>query len=321
VLPSSRVLPPTQFAPAAGSVGAFLFWGASDFAGGYGSRRANAFTLTAFSHICAFALMFGLALAHGGAFPSRSSILWALVAGSVGGFSLALFYRALASGQMGLIAPIAALMGAAIPALADIAMEGAPRRWTVVGFALAIVAIWLITRPEPAPGLRSPASAPEAAQADPEAGSRKAEAGCRKTEAESRRPKGVALAALAGVGFAGFYLCIHQAHGSATWLAAVSRIGSFTATALAVIATRAPLTLDRPRAALGMLAGVLDISASALFIFANQRGRLDEAVVITSLYPAVTVLLARLVLKEHFSRWRFVGLLAALAAVPLIAAG
>ena len=87
------------------------------------------------------------------------------------------------------------------------------------------------------------------------------------------------------------------------------------------LVTRAPLTLDRPRAALGMFAGCLDITASALFIYASQRGRLDEAVVITSLYPAVTVLLARLFLKEHFSRWRFVGLLAALAAVPLIATG
>ena len=72
---------------------------------------------------------------------------------------------------------------------------------------------------------------------------------------------------------------------------------------------------------LGMSAGCLDIAASALFIFASQRGRLDEAVVITSLYPAVTVVLARLVLKEHFSRWRFFGLVAALAAVPLISAG
>ena len=88
-----------------------------------------------------------------------------------------------------------------------------------------------------------------------------------------------------------------------------------------MVATRAPLAMDRPRAALGALAGCLDIAASALFICASQRGRLDEAVVITSLYPAVTVLLARLVLKEHFSRWRFLGLVAALAAVPLIAAG
>ena len=88
-----------------------------------------------------------------------------------------------------------------------------------------------------------------------------------------------------------------------------------------MIATRASLTLDRPRAALGAVAGFLDITASALFIYANQHGRLDEAVVITSLYPAVTVLLARFVLNEHFSRWKFIGLLAALAAVPLIAAG
>lgn len=70
-----------------------------------------------------------------------------------------------------------------------------------------------------------------------------------------------------------------------------------------------------------MIAGFFDVTASALFIYANQHGRLDEAVVITSLYPAVTVLLARVFLKEHFSRWKLIGLLAALAAVPLISAG
>ena len=292
MLPSSVVSSPTQFAPAVYSVIAVFLWGAADFAGGYGSRRANAFVLTAFSHVCAFVLMFGVALAQHGVFPSRTSILWALAAGAVGGFSLAIFYRALASGQMGLTAPIGALLGAAIPTLADIAMEGAPSRWTVAGFVLAILAIWLITRP------------------DPQAGND-----------DTGHPRGVAMAALAGVGFAGFYLCIHQASGSPIWIAAISRIGSFTATAVAVLATRAPLSLDRPRAALGMAAGCLDITASALFIFASQRGRLDEAVVITSLYPAVTVLLARVFLKERFSRWKFVGLLAALAAVPLISAG
>ncbi len=213
---------------------------------------------------------------------------WAIAAGAVGGFSLAIFYRALASGQMGLTAPVGALIGAAIPTLADIGMEGAPSRWTIVGFVLAIVAIWLITRPE---------------------------------ERSDTRPAGVAMAALAGVGFAGFYLCIHQASGSPVWIAAISRIGSLTATSIAVLVVRAPLKLRLSGTLLGALAGFLDISASALFIFANQHGRLDEAVVITSLYPAVTVLLAWLLLNEHFSRWRFVGLLAALAAVPLIAAG
>ena len=85
---------------------------------------------------------------------------------------------------------------------------------------------------------------------------------------------------------------------------------------------RATQSESSPLITLGMLAGFLDISASALFIFASPaRTAPHEAVVITSLYPAITVLLARLVLKEHFSRWKFVGLLAALAAVPMIAAG
>jgi drug/metabolite transporter (DMT)-like permease len=307
VLISSGVSSLTQLAPAAYSVTAVFLWGTADFAGGYGSRRANAFVLTAFSHLCAFGLMFTIALSEHGAFPSRASIVWALLAGAVGGFSLSLFYRALASGQMGVTAPIAALVGAVIPTMVDIALEGAPSRRTICGFLLAVIAIWLITRPE-----SSEKESAEKESSEKESSDQKDASG---------RPAGVAMAALAGVGFAGFYLCIHQAGGSPVWLAAISRIGSFTATAIAVLVTRAPLALDRPRAALGMIAGFFDITASALFIFASQHGRLDEAVVITSLYPAVTVLLSRFILKEHFSRWKLVGLLTALAAVPMIAAG
>jgi drug/metabolite transporter (DMT)-like permease len=292
MVPSSGVSPFTHVAPAVYSIVAVFIWGTSDFAGGYASRRANAFVLTAFSHLCACGLMTAVVLAQHEPMPNRASVAWALVAGALGGFSLAIFYRALASGQMGLTAPVAALLGAAIPTLVDIALEGAPSRWSVGGFVLAIVAIWLITRPEP-----------------------------QGNNDEAGHPRGVAAAALAGVGFAGFYLCIHQAAGSPAWVSLIARIASFTATLVAIVATRAPLKLDRPAVALGMLAGFFDISGSALFIYASQHGRLDEAVVITSLYPAVTVLLARLVLKEHFSRWKFVGLLAALAAVPLISAG
>ena len=174
MLPSSGVSSLTQLAPAAYSVTAVFLWGAADFAGGYGSRRANAFVLTAFSHVCAFVLMFSIALGQHGALPSSASIAWALIAGAVGGFSLALFYRALASGQMGLTAPIAALVGAAIPTMVDVALEGTPSRWTIGGFLLAVLAIWLITRPEPS-GEKDPAG----------------------------RPAGVGMAALAGVGVGG----------------------------------------------------------------------------------------------------------------------
>lgn len=269
-----------------------FLWGASDFSGGYGVRRANAFVFTAFSHFCAFSLMLLVSLGQHAPLPSRASILWSVLAGLLGGVALALFYRALASGQMGLAAPVAALIGAAIPTLADIALEGAPSGWSIAGFVLAVLAIWLITRPEP-----------------------------QGNNDETGRPKGVAMAALAGVGFAAFYMCMHQTTGSPIFVAAIGRIASFVATAAVVIATGAPLAMELPSIGIAMLAGFLDISGSALYIYASQRGRLDEAVVITSLYPAITVLLARIILKEHFSRWKFVGLLAALAAVPLIAAG
>ena len=321
MLPSTLMSAAPQFAPAACSLAAVFIWGTSDFTGGYASRHANAFVFTAFSHLCALVLMVVLALAQHAPFPSRTSILWALLAGGIGGFSLAIFYRALAEGKMGLTAPIAALLGAAIPTLADIAIEGAPHAWTFAGFALAIVAIWLITRAEP---VRKPepddkrnvwGRAPLPVPTQP----------CDQIDDEEKTgavPKGVAVAALAGVGFAAFYLCIRQAGaGSPLWIAAVSRLASFIVTAVAVIATRAPIRLDLPGAAMAAVAGSFDITGSALFIFASQHGRLDEAVVISSLYPAVTVILARLVLKEHFSRWRFIGLLAALAAVPMIAGG
>lgn len=278
--------------PVAYSIAAVFLWGASDFSGGYGVRRANAFVFTAFSHFCAFSLMLLISLGEHAPLPSRASIMWSVLAGLLGGVALALFYRALASGQMGLAAPTAALIGAAIPTLADIALEGAPSRWSIAGFTLAVLAIWLITRPEP--------------QGNNDA---------------TGHPKGVAMAALAGVGFAAFYMCMHQTTGSPIFVAAIGRIASFVATAVVVIATGAPLALELPSIGIAMLAGFLDISGSALYIYASQRGRLDEAVVITSLYPAITVLLARIVLKEHFSRWKFVGLLAALAAVPMIAAG
>ncbi len=313
MLPSTFMSTPPQFAPAACSLAAVFIWGTSDFTGGYASRCANAFVFTAFSHACALLLMVSLALAQHAPFPSRTSILWALLAGGIGGFSLAVFYRALAEGKMGLTAPIAALLGAAIPTLADIAMEGAPHAWTFAGFALAIAAIWLITRAEPA----QKASQDSAPQSEKEN-----DAQIDDEEKTGAVPKGVAVAALAGVGFAAFYLCIREAGaGSPLWIAAVSRAASFIVTAVAVVVTKAPLRLDLPRAALAAVAGSFDITGSALFIYASQHGRLDEAVVISSLYPAVTVILARLILKEHFSRWRFIGLLAAMAAVPMIAGG
>ena len=109
--------------------------------------------------------------------------------------------------------------------------------------------------------------------------------------------------------------------GSALWIAAGSRGASFVATASITLggrkfSPRYPLGFG-----LGLLAGCIDVTGTFLFVRASQTGRLDTAVVLSSLYPALTVLLARFFLGEHFTRWKTVGMVATLVAVPMIAAG
>jgi len=96
-------------------------------------------------------------------------------------------------------------------------------------------------------------------------------------------------------------------------------VASFTLTGLIVLIGHSIREIDRRGISLGVFAGCLDIIGSVLFIRASQTGRLDAAVVLSSLYPAVTVLLARFILREHFTRWKALGMVAALLAVPMIA--
>jgi drug/metabolite transporter (DMT)-like permease len=280
------MLVPIQYLPAAYALTAMGVWGASDFIGGVGARRANAFLFTAIAHLSGMVLMVILALFTQAPVPELGSMMWALTAGGVGGVSLALFYRALASGKMGLTAPVAAVIGAGIPALVAAFTQGFPGYRHAAGFVLAGIGVWLISR----------------------------------TEGDAGRPVGLGLAVLAGIGFAAFYLCINQAgSGSALWLAAVSRSGAFLVTAIFVLLGSHLRAVPAPVLGLAVLAGCLDITGSTVFIRAAQSGRLDQAVVLSSLYPAVTVLLARFFLHEHFSRARTLGMLAAIAAVPMIA--
>jgi drug/metabolite transporter (DMT)-like permease len=258
----------------------------SDFAGGYASRKANAFLLTTITHCSGTALMLVLALALHSPFPAKQNLQWAVAAGLFGGFALAVFYRALSAGDMGLTAPVSAVLGAGIPTIFGFFTQGFPSVIAIAGLVLAGIGIWLISRSEQGSG----------------------------------HPKGIGTALVAGVGFAGYFLCIHQAgDASVFWLAGTSRFVSLLTTGAIVLATRQFGPMDRTGVLWGLGAGILDITGSAMFILASQRGRLDAAVVISSLYPAVTVLLARIFLHEHFSRWRMLGLIAALVAVPLIA--
>src|SRR5262249_20360860 len=139
---------PVQLLPVVLSLGAVLVWGTSDFLGGYAARRSNAFAFTTIVHISGMLVMSCVAVAGHLPFPSHTSIAWSLAAGLSGGAGLAIFYRALASGRMGLTAPVAAVLSAAIPTLFGIFTEGLPRAFQIAGFLLAIIGIWLISRPE-----------------------------------------------------------------------------------------------------------------------------------------------------------------------------
>lgn len=280
------MLVPDPYVPAAFSLTAMVIWGVSDFSGGVGARRANAFLFTALVHLSGVILIFAVARLFHAPFPARESLLWSLAAGSIGGISLALFYRALASGKMGLTAPVAAVLGAGIPTIVTAFAQGFPGYRHVLGFVLAGIGVWLISRTEDGAG----------------------------------RPEGLGLAVAAGIGFAGFYLCVNQAgSASALWVACCSRFASLVVTSAFVLAAKQVSALPRTVLGIAIFTGCLDITGSALFVRAAQTGRLDSAVVLSSLYPAVTVLLARFFLHEHFSRGRTVGMLAALAAVPMIA--
>ncbi|MGA2004397.1 MAG: DMT family transporter [Terriglobales bacterium] len=294
------MLIPSYYLPAAFGLTAVGVWGTSDFLGGLGSRRASAFLFTSIVHGSGFALAAALALAIRSPLPKGTSIFWALIAGAVGGSALALFYRALAGGKMGLIAPIAAVLSAGIPTIVTAFSEGLPGTRQILGFVLAVIGVWLISRAESTQDSKDGTSP--------------------GNDKNGRRPQGLGTAVLAGIAFAGFYLCIHRAgNGSALWLAVYSRFASLLVTLAFVSFTRQFRAVPRPILAIAVVAGILDITGSVAFIRASQIGRLDVAVVLSSLYPAVTVVLARIFLHEHFSRARTLGMLAALAAVPMIA--
>ncbi|MGA9075889.1 MAG: DMT family transporter [Candidatus Sulfotelmatobacter sp.] len=287
MLTSSDMAAAPQVISAGYGLAAVLAWGTSDFLGGYATRRANAFLFTTVVNIGGLLLVGTLASASHVQFPSGRSVAWVLAGGVTGGAALAIFYRALSSGRMGLTAPVAAVLGAAIPTVFSMFTEGMPGGISIAGFFFAAIGLWLITRAE-----------------------------------DGNTPEGIGLALIAGTGFAGFYLCVRQAgDASAFWIATFTRTGGLLVTGVIVLLQRKFSDITGAGVRWGILTGCVDSLGTILFVRASQAGRLDEAVVISSLYPAVTVLLARMFLKEHFTRWRFIGLLAALAAVPMIAAG
>jgi drug/metabolite transporter (DMT)-like permease len=269
------------------SLSAAASWGAADFSGGLAAKRADTFGVVVVAHATGLLFMIALALLAHEAVPGRAALLWGAAAGVVGAVGLAALYKALAIGTMGINAPLSAVITAVLPLLFSFFTEGLPHGWQLAGFGIALVSIWLIA-------------------AQPGA---------------SRRSPGVGLAVIAGIGFSGFLLFSKLAGTQAVFWPLVAARAASTLLMLMIVLVRGRGWKPPAAAVPYMLAaGMLDSGANALFIVATQRGRLDVAAVLGSLYPASTVVLARILLKERLSRSQSLGMLAALLAVALIAA-
>jgi drug/metabolite transporter (DMT)-like permease len=269
-------------------LGSAVTWGAGDFSGGVATKRNPVLSVLFISQVIGLGLLVGLAFFRAEPLPARAGLTAGALAGLFGTLGLACLYRGLASGRMGVVAPLSAVVTALVPVVFAFFLEGAPGVLTFAGFGAALVAVWCLAASQEAGGIH-------------------------------RRE--VLLSLAAGGGFGLFFICIDQAsRESILWPLAAARCASLTMIGAILTVRRRQLCASGSQLAVMALAGALDTAGNAFFALAAQMGRLDVAAVLSSLYPLSTVLLARTVLREHLHRRQWVGVAAALAAIVMIAA-
>ncbi len=262
-------------------------WGGSDFVGGVGARRAPALLVVASGHIVSFVVLAAICLVMRLAAPDAHSLFYAVVGGFEGSIALAIFYRALAMGAMGLTAALTGLLTALVPVAFSLFYEGLPSRLTALGLAAGLAAIWLITHTPAKGGPSSP-------------------------------PAALLLGALAGTGFGAQLILFKMASGGGLlWIMTAARAAGCVAL-IVVILAMPPKGPWKGFWQTGILAGMLDTVGNLFYLKATQLGRLDVAALVCSLYPAGTILLAALVLDERPTRRQVAGMALALGAVALL---
>jgi drug/metabolite transporter (DMT)-like permease len=269
-------------------------WGTADFLGGLQSRRHALLAVLVVSQAVALAILVIAVLAGAPTEHDAAATAWAAGVGALGIVALVAFYHALSIGTMSVVAPISAT-GVAIPVLVGLASGERPGPVQVAGIVLACAGVILAARE--APG----------------------------RDAEARRASRTALglALVAAVGFGSFFAGMDRAEetGDVAWILLCARVVDVVLLGTAAAVLRPPV--PRAPATLAAIAaiGALDLLANLLFVLAAGRGLLSVVGVLSSLYPAVTVILARLVLHERLTRTQNAGVLVTLAGVVALAAG
>ena len=273
-----------------------VLYGSADFFGGLTARRANTIATVVWSQFAGLVLLL-LALPFLPATTvSTRDWIWGFVAGFSGGIGVAFLYRALAVGTMAVVAPTTAVIAAMIPVLFAFATGERLRPLTFAGVALALVAIFLVSRP------------PSSVKAD-------------ISKPHRGVPPGFGLALLSGVSVGIFLLSLARTSTAAgMWPLIAARISSITLFVVIAVVAKRTLRMTRTAATTATLGGALDMAANAVYMTAARIGPLSIVVTLASLYPASTVLLARWILHEHLSRTQIAGLVCALAAVMIIVA-
>lgn len=277
-----------------GSLAAVIFgllsagiWGAGDFCGGLATRRASVNSVVIASQLVGILLLTGLAFIFREPWPIATDLMWGALAGVAGNVGLLALYRGLATGRMGVVAPLSAVLSAALPVLVSVFFAGLPGWVTLIGFALALVGVWLLAQPAGGAVFRL---------------------------------GDLGLPVLAGFGFGLFFVFVDQVSAAAVfWPLVAARLASLALLAGVTAASRQRLWPSAGPLPLVVLSGVLDAAGNAFFALATQTGRLDVAAVLSSLYPASTVLLAWIVLHERLTRAQILGVAAALVAIVMIA--
>jgi drug/metabolite transporter (DMT)-like permease len=269
------------------ALGASICWGVGDFLGGFSSRRMPALTVLAVAEVTGLAAIGVFVAARGLAPPGWSAVAFAATAGVAGALGLGALYRGMAVGAMGVVAPISAA-AAVIPVAFGLARGERPSGLQLAGIAAALVGVALASR-EPGETARLAA--------------------------------GVGLALVAAVGFGSYIVLIDEAaEASAAWAVLVSR-GTASLAAVSVALAVGRLTLSaRALPALAVI-GLFDVSANGLLALALNEGLVSLVSVLSSLYPVVTIALARALLGERIGRVQAGGAAIALAGVGLISAG
>lgn len=271
---------------------AALSYGLGDFVGGVASKRASPWAVALVTQIVSTVVILLVAVVDGGD-PTAADLWWAVAAGLFNGVGTAFLYRGLSAGRMGVVAPISGVGAAALPVLVGLAVGERPALLVWVGIAAALPGIYLVAQ-EPAGTSTGTASG----------------------------GSGFVDGVLAGLGFGGLFACLAQIPDEAGFLPlALNQVVAAGTVVAVALALRQQWVPRQPAAAIGAVSGALGAVATGSFLLATQTGYLTVAAVITSLYPAVTVVLAAAVLRERVHRSQAWGLVLCLSAVAMVAAG